>query len=547
MLSFIPASNRFAFSPCADAGLNCPVAAAFRPVVYVVELRRRRPKWTFCLNLAAARESGLLGFSNFQGAWRSGFVRRCTVWEGGGDLALEAEILEFMKKSRNPAAFPTKKELLVAGRIDLVEAIVKQGGWLSLGWDLDEAAAVGGDEVSNDNGSLVGGGSEAIQDNANSSPESDALASRVSRTSSANSCHVTTSSGRSLETASADDMGIEGILNRLEKQRNMSFGPGLKERENSSHVFSNDGGEDWRPGIPDEVADLERSSQPMISPDNGQLNDLRHMLSQNISLSNFDDWKNSHKPEMWRTWSTQRAGLSGMEFEAGEIAFDESRTGGATNCLKDEIVSVTASAGETLDGNKELNSSGGEIRPNQILSRLQHLESELSSALHLLRSKRDEVVLQKGLEGSLENLQTLSDACEFQENEIMNAQDRLRSIRAKLAVLEGKMALAIIDAQKIAEEKQKKIDDAHKALHLLRTTCIVWPNSASEVLLAGSYDGWATQRKMERSSTGIFSLCLKLYPGRYEIKFVIDGTWRIDPLRPIVNNNGYENNLLIIT
>ncbi|KAJ6898101.1 5'-AMP-activated protein kinase subunit beta-2 [Populus alba x Populus x berolinensis] len=55
------------------------------------------------------------------------------------------------------------------------------------------------------------------------------------------------------------------------------------------------------------------------------------------------------------------------------------------------------------------------------------------------------------------------------------------------------------------------------------------------------------QRRMEKSSVGIFSLYLKLYPGRYEIKFIVDGEWRIDPLRPIVYNNGYENNLLIIT
>lgn len=49
------------------------------------------------------------------------------------------------------------------------------------------------------------------------------------------------------------------------------------------------------------------------------------------------------------------------------------------------------------------------------------------------------------------------------------------------------------DAQKVVEEKQVKIDDALSALRLLRTTCIVWPNSASEVLLVGSFDGWATQ------------------------------------------------------
>ena len=36
-----------------------------------------------------------------------------------GDLALEAKILEFMKDSKNPNAFPSKKEHLEVGRMDL--------------------------------------------------------------------------------------------------------------------------------------------------------------------------------------------------------------------------------------------------------------------------------------------------------------------------------------------------------------------------------------------------------------------------------------------
>lgn len=52
--------------------------------------------------------------------------------------ALEEEILEFMKNSEKPDSFPSKKELVCAGRDDLVDAIVKQGGWLSLGWDSEE-------------------------------------------------------------------------------------------------------------------------------------------------------------------------------------------------------------------------------------------------------------------------------------------------------------------------------------------------------------------------------------------------------------------------
>lgn len=51
------------------------------------------------------------------------------------------------------------------------------------------------------------------------------------------------------------------------------------------------------------------------------------------------------------------------------------------------------------------------------------------------------------------------------------------------------------EAQKILEIKQRKITVAEQPLSLLRTTCVIWPNPASEVLLAGSFDGWTSQVK----------------------------------------------------
>lgn len=48
-----------------------------------------------------------------------------------------------MKSSEKPDAFPSRKELVDAGRMDLAEAIVKRGGWLSMGWDLEEEGGGG--------------------------------------------------------------------------------------------------------------------------------------------------------------------------------------------------------------------------------------------------------------------------------------------------------------------------------------------------------------------------------------------------------------------
>lgn len=69
----------------------------------------------------------------------------CKDWddntgEEGGFSPLEAEILEFMRNSKNPLEFPTKEELVAAGRVDLAEAIVRRGGWLAFGWDLERGS-----------------------------------------------------------------------------------------------------------------------------------------------------------------------------------------------------------------------------------------------------------------------------------------------------------------------------------------------------------------------------------------------------------------------
>ena len=48
---------------------------------------------------------------------------------------LEFEVFQFMETSENPFSFPTQSELLKAGRDDLVDAILREGGWLASGWD----------------------------------------------------------------------------------------------------------------------------------------------------------------------------------------------------------------------------------------------------------------------------------------------------------------------------------------------------------------------------------------------------------------------------
>ncbi|CAH8337039.1 unnamed protein product [Eruca vesicaria subsp. sativa] len=450
----------------------------------------------------------------------SGVLRMCKNRDLGwdSDKDLETEILEFMKDSEKPGMFPSKKDLIRSERFDLVERIVNKGGWLSMGWDLDDEQQEEEEEEGKHEEVRVNENDKQLHDGA-FDLSSNPISSRE-------------------EVDVKNESGIEGILTRLEKERNWSLGINLSGKAETNgamnDVFSN--GSVPRSSIIVTASDIQEIDGITSSDEYAQ---SRYQEAKSVSgMTGLDD---SSTPETWRTWSMRRAGFSDEDFEAAEIS-----SSSLVGLKKD---ASNKDSGDTMNGKDKTASYSENINTTHIKSRLQNLQSELSSVLQSLRSPPpDEVVASKDSETNFGNLENLSDDWEFKENEIIYAQNKLRSTRAKLAVLEGKMAMAIIDAQRIVREKQRKIDHARRALRLLRTASIVWPNSASEVLLTGSFDGWSTQqRKMKKAQNGVFSLSLKLYPGKYQIKFIVDGQWKVDPLRPIVTCDGYENNLLIIS
>ncbi|KAI3931236.1 hypothetical protein MKX01_040153 [Papaver californicum] len=485
-----------------------------------------RKQQSLSLNLDLMKPIGSLGFGNTLLLLKRGngansrsilFKIKCEGLErnDGDDTNLEKEILEFMRNSKNPNVFPTKKDLIESERNNLVEAIEKKRGWLSLGWDLD--IQENEEVLIQDNEEIFGDGvlendCRMFQQRFDRGEENDSLSG----------IDEVGTSGRAMQMEVENESGIEGILSRLDRERVLAYGIG------TAHVKNHD-----LKQIVSNGSSHDRGSRSMpVTSSNDILDDSKGTDSWKGSFTGLDSMCTSLQSDM-RAWGTQTKGLSEIETRAAE---------GREHVQGDDVM-VVRNIMTTDYGSKDFDEK-------QIRSHLQHLQLELSSALSILSSRSeltDIVVSNEGSRKLPEGTHELSDAWEFQETEIMRARDKLRSTRAKLAVLEGRMSLAIIEARNIVEVKQKKIDEARKALFHLRSACIVWPNSGSKVLLTGSFDGWSSQRKMEKSSSGIFSLSLKLYPGRYEFKFIVDGEWRTDPLRPIVNSNGHENNLLIIS
>uniref|UniRef100_A0A0E0KHK2 AMP-activated protein kinase glycogen-binding domain-containing protein n=1 Tax=Oryza punctata TaxID=4537 RepID=A0A0E0KHK2_ORYPU len=342
-------------------------------------------------------------------------------------------------------------------------------------------------------------------------------------------------SGRQPETEKETETnfgaGLEGMLTRLQRERER-VRPPLPRSSNGAGGECDNVALMGQIGAPSHSATGGRYT-PNV-PENGNIYGSH---PQNGALEHNKGSKSSTN-DAWRTWSLDKG--------AAEIHSTNSRKSfrhdGLDILAQDDVHGPSNGVAVHDYDSKDVDSERDDIH-----ARLQNLELDLTAALHTLRSRFDKVISDMSEGDGAKAPNGLSDDWEFEETKVMHAQEELRSIRAKIAVLEGKMALEIIEKNKIIEEKQRRLDEAEKALSELRTVYIVWSNPASEVLLTGSFDGWTSQRRMERSERGTFSLNLRLYPGRYEIKFIVDGVWRNDPLRPLVSNNGHENNLLTVT
>ncbi|KAL6637629.1 hypothetical protein ACP70R_025201 [Stipagrostis hirtigluma subsp. patula] len=534
-----------------------------------------------------------------------------------GQEELEAAIYDFMRRSAKPGAFPTREELVAAGRADLAAAVASSGGWLSLGWSSGEEGPAAtrpslGGGVHPDYPPETGVYDHALASDARGDAEREGEEELEEEEEEASP------SGRELETEDTREVrfkaGLEGMLTRLQRDRERAR-PSLR-RSNEAARRSDNGALAGNSSAPSHPVGGGRHT-PTV-PENGSIHGSH---PQNGTLEGNNVLRSSSN-DAWQTWTLGKGGLS--DFEAAEVLPTESRKLSEHGELDIALVQDDIQRSPNGVAVSDYPGDGVDSERDEINLRLQSLELDLTSALNTLRSRFDKVLSDVSNGDGATVLDDISDDWEFEETKVMHAQEELRSIRAKIAVLEGKMALEIIERNKIIEEKQRRLDEVEKALSELRTVYIVWPNPASEVLVVGSFDGWTSQvwynlaefnedevqqsmlsyswkdqskdnfilfqqfqpmktfftlkrgdlcvcalivkqiylrfmysvlpastlrleRKMERSDRGIFSLNLRLYPGRYEIKFIVDGVWKNDPLRPTVYNNGHENNLLVVT
>jgi chromosome partitioning protein len=76
---------------------------------------------------------------------------------------------------------------------------------------------------------------------------------------------------------------------------------------------------------------------------------------------------------------------------------------------------------------------------------------------------------------------------------------------------------------------------------------------ASDVRIAGDFNGWVPDKGVRslieaEGDTRIWTKILRLPPGRYQYRYVVDGEWREDPENPeaVASNVGGRNSILVV-
>lgn len=215
--------------------------------------------------------------------------------------------------------------------------------------------------------------------------------------------------------------------------------------------------------------------------------------------------------------------------------------------LEEESSSLKSEDNSSFDDDEHERSDSSEDHLTQPLS-----SNELKS---LLADSERAKLIRKLSEANQQN--------RFLKRQLYIKEDALVNFKSELAVMEVEMLALSKMAEEIVQydipQGSRKINGKYIQSHLLsqiealhkklkeqikdvdaaksKEVALFWIGMAESVQVMGTFDGWSQGEHLSPDYTGSFtkfSTTLMLRPGRYEIKFLIDGEWQLSPELPTV-------------
>ncbi|RZC91025.1 hypothetical protein C5167_028853 [Papaver somniferum] len=140
------------------------------------------------------------------------------------------------------------------------------------------------------------------------------------------------------------------------------------------------------------------------------------------------------------------------------------------------------------------------------------------------------------------------------ELELTQLKEHIKKEKIVLSNLQSKAEMEISKSQEIIIAKHEELQAAEESLSGLKEVEIEFLGNHETVEVAGSFNGWhqpvymdpvpSSTSTIESRKLNLWSTKLWLYPGVYEIKFIVDGHWTIDPQRETTSRGTIQNNIL---
>ncbi|KAH7352034.1 hypothetical protein KP509_19G025900 [Ceratopteris richardii] len=153
-------------------------------------------------------------------------------------------------------------------------------------------------------------------------------------------------------------------------------------------------------------------------------------------------------------------------------------------------------------------------------------------------------------------IQAIKSALVDKERELREISRNLEETKAQLVLIQAKTTAELAQAKQLVVEKEMQLKSAELALANFKRVQVEYWGEGERVELAGSFNGWKYFVLMESDPTSeikkadgsrgpmMWETELWLYPGVYEIKFIVDGIWKVDERREIITRNSHHNNVL---
>ncbi|KAI3687827.1 hypothetical protein L1987_81530 [Smallanthus sonchifolius] len=139
------------------------------------------------------------------------------------------------------------------------------------------------------------------------------------------------------------------------------------------------------------------------------------------------------------------------------------------------------------------------------------------------------------------------------ELELSQLKEQIEKNKQALSELQAKAETEISKAQKLLLDKDAELLAAEESLSGLKQVQVEYWGEGETVQVAGSFNGWHHGVTLDPQPSSnitdpvelrLWRSMLWLYPGIYEIKFIVDGKWMIDPMKEVVTRGSIHNNVL---